>query len=304
MADGARYSRALILGASVVSIAAMTAENGLAQTAQPPAEQNSTAGSKQAKRKQAKPQVAQQAKPEVMNARAQAGGAAPVQTLDTITVAATKTPERAIDALAPVSSISLDKIQGLQPNRLSDIFYAIPGVSFQERGDDPATVINIRGLQDFGRVAVVVDGARQNYQRTGHNANGSFFLDPELIGGVDVVRGPTANIYGSGAIGGLVSFRTKDINDVLRPGERWGVDLSGSYGSNNSRGLGSVFGGVRATPDVDIFGGAVYRTQGNYKDGNGTEIGNTGNQVEAGLMKVTVRPALGHEVKFGATFQD
>lgn len=91
---------------------------------------------------------------------------------------------------------------------------------------------------------------------------------------------------------------------MLRPGERWGVDLSGSYGSNNSRGLGSVFGGVRATPDVDIFGGAVYRTQGNYKDGNGTEIGNTGNQVEAGLMKVTVRPALGHEVKFGATFQD
>lgn len=111
-------------------------------------------------------------------------------------------------------------------------------MSFQERGDDPATVINIRGLQDFGRVAMVVDGARQNYQRTGHNANGSFFLDPELIGGVDVVRGPTANIYGSGAIGGLVSFRTKDINDVLRPGERWGVDLSGSCGSNNNRGHG------------------------------------------------------------------
>jgi hemoglobin/transferrin/lactoferrin receptor protein len=283
---------------------AMAAESARAQSAQPQAEQNSAAGTKQAKRKPAKPQVAQQAKPDVMNARAQAGGAAPVQTLDTITVAASKTEERAIDALAPVSSVSLDKIQGLQPNRLSDVFYNVPGVSFQERGDDPATVINVRGLQDFGRVAVVVDGARQNYQRTGHNANGSFFLDPELIGGVDVVRGPTANIYGSGAIGGLVSFRTKDINDVLRPGERWGVDLSGSYGSNNARGLGSVFGGVRATPDVDIFGGAVYRTQGNYKDGNGTEIGNTGNQVEAGLMKVTVRPALGHEVKFGATFQD
>jgi outer membrane receptor protein involved in Fe transport len=73
----------------------------------------------------------------------------------------------------------------------------------------PATVINIRGLRDFGRVAVVVDGARQNYQRSGHNANGSFFLDPELVGGVEVVRGPTANIYGSGAIGGVVSFRTR-----------------------------------------------------------------------------------------------
>jgi hemoglobin/transferrin/lactoferrin receptor protein len=303
MADGARYSRALILGASVVSIAALVTESSLAQTASPQAEGVSSERPKQAKRKPAKPQVAQQAAPDTLNARAQAGTAT-VQTLDTITVAATKTKERAIDSLAPVSSISLDQIQGLQPNRLSGIFYAVPGVSFQERGDDPATVINVRGLQDFGRVAVVVDGARQNYQRTGHNANGSFFLDPELIGGVDVVRGPTANIYGSGAIGGLVSFRTKDINDVLRPGERWGVDLSGTYGSNNNRGLGSVFGGVRATPDVDIFGGAVYRTQGNYKDGNGTEIGNTNNQVEAGLLKLTVRPALGHEVKFGATFQD
>lgn len=265
MADGARYSRALILGASVVAIAAMMAEGSLAQTASPQAENAPSEQPKRAKRKPGKPQVAEQATPEILNARAQAGGAAPVQVLDTITVAATKTRERAIDALAPVSSITLDQIQGIQPNRLSGIFYAVPGVSFQERGDDPATVINIRGLQDFGRVAVVVDGARQNYQRTGHNANGSFFLDPELIGGVDVVRGPTANIYGSGAIGGLVSFRTKDINDVLRPGERWGVDLSGSYGSNNNRGLGSVFGGVRATPDVDIFGGAVYRPQGNYK---------------------------------------
>ena len=33
-------------------------------------------------------------------------------------------------------------------------------------------------------------------------------------------RGPVSNIYGSGAIGGVVSFRTKDAQDVLRPGER------------------------------------------------------------------------------------
>ncbi|MCA1858490.1 TonB-dependent receptor plug domain-containing protein, partial [Massilia oculi] len=137
-------------------------ESGLAQTASPQTENVSSERPKQASRKPAKPEVAQQATPGVLNARAQAGATAPVQTLDTITVAATKTKERAIDALAPVSAVTLDQIQGLQPNRLSDVFYAIPGVSFQERGDDPATVINIRGLQEFGRVAVVVDGARQN----------------------------------------------------------------------------------------------------------------------------------------------
>ena len=303
MAFGAWHSRALVLGASAFSFALMSSTAAFAQTAEPEAvTRASEKKQKQSKRKPAKPQQEAQAAP-VMNARAQIG-AAPVQSLDTLTVAASKTEERAIDALAPVSVVTLEQIQGLQPNRLSDIFYNVPGVSFQERGDDPSTVINIRGLQDFGRVAVVVDGARQNYQRTGHNANGSFFLDPELVGGVDVVRGPTANIYGSGAIGGVVSFRTKDINDVVRPGERWGVDMTGSGGTNSARGLGSIFGGVRVDPNVDVFGGAVYRTQGNYKDGNGTEIGNTGNDIAAGLMKLTVRPAEGHEVKLGGVFQD
>jgi hemoglobin/transferrin/lactoferrin receptor protein len=305
MAFGVRHSRALVLGASAFSFALMSSTAAFtqaleAETATRTSEQKKQ---KQGKRSQAKPQQAEQAPAPVMNAMAQIG-AVPEQSLDTITVAASKTEERAIDALAPVSVVTLEQIQGLQPNRLSDVFYNVPGVSFQERGDDPSTVINIRGLQDFGRVAVVVDGARQNYQRTGHNANGSFFLDPELVGGVDVVRGPTANIYGSGAIGGVVSFRTKDIDDVVRPGERWGVDMTGSYGTNKDRGLGSIFGGVRADPNFDIFGGAVYRTQGNYKDGNGTEIGNTGNEIAAGLLKTTVRPAEGHEVKFGAIFQD
>ncbi|MCD0419413.1 TonB-dependent hemoglobin/transferrin/lactoferrin family receptor [Rubrivivax sp. JA1024] len=248
--------------------------------------------------------AAQSAAPAANPRDAYAQAAGSTQSLDAITVVASKNEEKAIDALAPASAITLQQIQQFPPNRLQDVFVATPGVSFQDRGDEPSTSINIRGLQDFGRVAVVVDGARQNYQRSGHGAQGSFFLDPELIGGIDVVRGPSANIYGSGAIGGVVSFRTKDIDDVVRAGERWGVDLSGSYGSNNARGLGSVFGGVRVDPSVDVFGGAVYRTQGNYKDGAGTEIGNTGNDLAAGLLKFTVRPADGHEVKIGGIFQD
>ena len=160
-----------------------------------------------------------------------------MQSLDTITVAASKTEERAIDALAPVSVVTLEQIQGRQASTVGDLLYNMPGVWVQDRGDEPSTSINIRGLQDFGRVAVVVDGARQNYQRTGHFANGSFFLNPELIGGIDIVRGPTANIYGSGAIGGVASFRTKDIQDVVRPGERWGVDINNVIGTNQGRAL-------------------------------------------------------------------
>ncbi|HWW49070.1 MAG TPA: TonB-dependent hemoglobin/transferrin/lactoferrin family receptor [Xanthobacteraceae bacterium] len=298
--DGTRRSRAL--GLAIFSSALVATGASYAQ------QQASSGDSAQRQERAGKPKPDQAKRVPASAAPIHEGsasvGAPVVQALDMITVSATKTEERAIDALAPVSVVTLEQIQGLQPNRLSDVLRNVPGVSSQDRGDDPSSSVNIRGLQDFGRVAVIVDGARQNYQRTGHNANGAFFLDPELIGGIDIVRGPTANIYGSGAIGGVASFRTKDIDDVLRAGERWGVDMSGSYGSNNNRGMASIFGGVRVDPTVDVFGGAVYRAQGNYKDGAGSEIGNTGNDIAAGLMKVTVRPAEGHEVKIGALFQD
>jgi hemoglobin/transferrin/lactoferrin receptor protein len=246
MVDGVTISRALLLGASVFSIALLAGEAGNAQTADAQTAESSSEQKKQGRRKPAKPQAEQQATAPVMNARAQIGYA-PVVSLDTITAVATKTDERAVDALAPVSVVTLEQIQGRQASTLGGLLYNIPGVWVQDRGDEPSTSINIRGLQDFGRVAVVVDGARQNYQRTGHFANGSFFLNPELVGGIDIVRGPTANIYGSGAIGGVASFRTKDIEDVVRPGERWGVDAKTILGTNYGRALGSVFGGVHVT---------------------------------------------------------
>jgi len=303
MADGARYSRALILGASVVAIAAVSPESGFAQTVDQAAQSAKPAKPRQAKRKPAKPQAdQQQASSSVWDARAQA--IVGLQALDTITAAASKTEERAVDALAPVSVVTSAQIEGRQASTIGDLIYNVPGVWVQNRGDEPSTSINIRGLQDFGRVAVVVDGARQNYQRTGHFANGSFFLNPELVSGIDIVRGPTANIYGSGAIGGVASFRTKDIEDVVRAGERWGVDMKTVVGSNYGRALGSAFGGVHVNPNVDVFAGGTYSTQENYKDGTGYEVANTGNRLSSGIAKLTLRPADGHEVKLGTIFQE
>jgi len=226
------------------------------------------------------------------------------QQQDPVLLENVQTQQAAIDVLAPISVITLENINRIDPKRLSDIFYNVPGVSFQERGDTPETSINIRGLQDFGRVAVNVDGARQNYQRTGHNANGGFYLDPELIGGVEVIRGPTANIYGSGAIGGVVSFRTKDVDDILKPNERIATAFGGMLGSNSGRGMASAFTAVRGNPNVDFIFGATHRMQSNYKDGEDNVISNTGNHVSTGMAKGTFRPAEGHEIKLGMILQE
>lgn len=201
----------------------------------------------------------------------------------------------------------------IDPKRINELLYNVPGVTFMDRGDSPESAINIRGLQDFGRVAVVVDGARQNYQRSGHNSNGSFYLDPELLAGVDIVRGPTANIYGSGAIGGVASFRTKDVDDVLKPGEKAGTNVAVAAGSNTARLMTSGFTAWRFNPNIEAMAGGVYRTQDDYYTGNtglsvpSVQAGlvpNSRAQVTSGIAKVTLRPQEGHEVKLGGIFQN
>jgi hemoglobin/transferrin/lactoferrin receptor protein len=224
--------------------------------------------------------------------------------LDPITVLATKTPEKTADSLAAVSSVRQDQIQQLMPSRVSDLLFGIPSVTSIERGDDPATAIGIRGLQDFGRVAVIVDGARQNFQRSGHNANGMFYLEPELLSGIDIVRGPVANIFGSGAIGGVASFTTKDADDVLKPGEQWGVLTHGLTGSNGPGALGSIFTAARPNPNVDVFAGATYRSTSDYNDGDGNKVPNTGQDIATGIGKVTFRPSDGQQIKLGAIHYD
>ena len=64
------------------------------------------------------------------------------------------------------------------------------------------------------------------------------------MGGVDIARGPVANIFGSGAIGGVAAFQTKDIGDILHPGEVAAIQSHAMYGSNGNEWLASTFGGV------------------------------------------------------------
>ena len=224
--------------------------------------------------------------------------------LDSITVLATKLDERAIDSLSAISTLREPQLRELAVNRPAQLFTGMPGVSSEASAQDPGTAVNIRGLQDFGRVAVIVDGARQNFARAGHNGSGSFYLEPELLADVDVIRGPVANIYGSGAIGGVVSFRTKDVDDILKPGEQWGVTTHGEIGSNTFSGLGSIFGAVRAGPNAEFIAGGTFRDLDDYKDGSGQKIINSGQTVATGMAKATFRPADGHEVKVGGTHYD
>lgn len=240
-------------------------------------------------------------------ARAEEAGQAalpePAIGLDTLSVTATKTAVPAVDALAGTSVVPRAALDRLQPGRLSEVLRDVPGVITQENRNDPAQAINIRGLQDFGRVNVLVDGARQDFQVSGHGANGVFYLDPELVGGVDVTRGPTATVYGSGAIGGVAAFRTRSIDDILAPDESAGFVQKQGFGTNGQRFVNSSALGARIGTAADVFGQFVFRDTAPYRDGAGLPVPDTGSELNAGLAKLTLRPAEGHALHDTALLQ-
>ncbi|MFT4097255.1 MAG: TonB-dependent hemoglobin/transferrin/lactoferrin family receptor [Rhodoblastus sp.] len=240
-----------------------------------------------------------------------------VEAFDTINVTATKTEEKAIESLGAVTTVTQQDVQRYGASSMAEAMRNIPGVAFQESPNNPGQAINIRGLQDFGRVNVLIDGARQNYQISGHNANGEFYFDPEFMGQVDVVRGPISNIYGSGAIGGVVSIRTKDVDDVLKPDEKYGVLQRIGAGTNGQHFFNSTAVAARISPNVEAFGQFVYRSNSAYTIGSGAYINNAGRQVlpggakvddtgselMGGLGKIRIRPADGHEITISAMKQ-
>jgi iron complex outermembrane receptor protein len=82
----------------------------------------------------------------------------------------------------------------------------------------------VRGLAQ-GRTLIMIDGARvTSERRVGPSAT---FLDPSVIEGVDVARGPGSVAYGSDAFGGIISVRTKRAT----PHSPLAATVSGTYGS-------------------------------------------------------------------------
>ena len=231
-----------------------------------------------------------------------AARAAPATLLDVITISATMGWQAVIEAMSGTSLVGAEELDRLQATTAADLFRNVPGVSAQMSGDDPSTAINIRGLQQYGRVAVTLDGARQDYWRVGHGS-GSFFIEPELLKQVTVVRGPVSNAYGTGGIGGVVAFETKSAGDFLRPEESWALSQKGRYETNGNGWLSSTTGAFRFNEDADIIGNIVWRDSDQYKDGNGDTVRWTGEQVLSGFGKATFRPADGHEIKLGAAVQ-
>jgi len=131
---------------------------------------------------------------------------------DEVVVVATKHATRIRDIAADVTIISSADLQATLSTSLSDAFRYIPGVTHESSGSRFGTEgVTIRGIGG-NRIAIELDGVPLSDQfDVGNFSNATRdFADSGLLGQVEVLRGPASALYGSSALGGVISMHTLD----------------------------------------------------------------------------------------------
>ncbi|WP_342846222.1 TonB-dependent receptor domain-containing protein [Ahrensia kielensis] len=183
----------------------------------------------------------------------------------------------AIDTPQAVTALEQEELDDKQATTASDIVKAVPNVSIAGGANRAlGQSFNIRGIgkgeaaADEGRIIVNVDGVPQFYEQY---RMGGFFNDPELFKRVEILRGPASStLYGSGALGGVVNFTTKDASDFLEDGESGSLKLKSSYDSNPNGYLLSGILALRMSENAEFLFAGNYRAAQEFKDGNGDKI--------------------------------
>ena len=129
-----------------------------------------------------------------------------------------------------VTVLSGTQIVQRSPENLMQALETVPGINQVSEGH--ASVPAVRGLAR-GRTLFLIDGGRVTAER--RVGPSGTFLDPSVIEGIDVARGPGSVAYGSDALGGVISVRTRraEPNSPLR------ARVTGTIGAGVPEGRGS-----------------------------------------------------------------
>lgn len=191
-------------------------------------------------------------------------GAAPAD-LETVTVYARRIlPVSRVAAM--VSVIPQETIERTLVTDVKQLVRYEPGLSVRS---DPfrfgTDTISVRGVGG-NRVAVEVDGVPV----AGGFAVGSFadsgrsFVDPAFLHRVEVLRGPASSLYGSDAIGGVVSMTTLAPDGLMDGSRDHGLQLASGYTGVDDGWNAAVLGGARRGETSALLG-YVHR-EGNEPD--------------------------------------
>ncbi|HEU4403578.1 MAG TPA: TonB-dependent receptor, partial [Candidatus Polarisedimenticolia bacterium] len=165
---------------------------------------------------------------------------------------ASKYEQKTGDAPASVSIVTAEEIKRYGYRTLGEILAGVRG--FYATYDRNYTYLGVRGFARAGdynsRVLLLVDGHRSNDIIFGQALLGTEGpIDVELIDRVEVIRGPSSSIYGTGAFFGVVSVITKQGKDLS------GTAVSAAGASYSTR-SGRVAYGTTLKNGADLVLGA------------------------------------------------
>jgi hemoglobin/transferrin/lactoferrin receptor protein len=209
------------------------------------------------------------------NAQAETAANAAVNELERIQVTATRSERALADVPHTVDVIERERMDELLVRDLKDLFRYEPGITVSNSfGRFGIGDIRIRGLGG-NRVRIQTDGIPVSDAfsiGSFSNANRDF-VDLDTLKRVEVVRGAASSLYGSDALGGVVSFVTKDPSDYLEDGKDAYFGFKLGYDGS----WDGLFGGATAAFGGERWSGlvAVSHRQGKETENQG-EIGGFG----------------------------
>lgn len=153
--------------------------------------------------------------------------------LDTVSVQAEADKETAADEeTASVSTLTADQLSREMASTIKDAMRYEPGVSVTNKPSRfGLSGFNIRGVDD-NRILMQIDGVRlpDAFVFGGFASAGRDMADIGLFSKIDIQRGSASALYGSGALGGAVSYATPEPEDWLKK-RNWGAGIETLYQS-------------------------------------------------------------------------
>jgi hemoglobin/transferrin/lactoferrin receptor protein len=223
-------------------------------------------------------------------------------TLDPILLNSAFRDERALlDTPVSVSVVEGETLDNRQAGDFQELIGDVPGLSIDGGPRGISQEPNIRGFRDE-QIVLRFDGGRFNF---GQAHRGRFFIDPDLVQRVEVIRGGGSTLFGSGALGGVISVETRDVSDLLAPGQTMGGRLSLGYSSNGDavNASSTVFADWGAW-DAMLFLGARQLGE-NMESGGGVEIPFSEIDLVNGLIKVGFEPSADSRIELSfSAFED
>lgn len=138
---------------------------------------------------------------------------------ETMVVTANRFEQKQQSVLASSSVITREEIEVSQATTALDLLKTLPGVTINSQGTKGnVTGIYIRGTASK-HALVIVNGVRINSPTAGEASIG--LIPAFAIERIEVIRGPRAAVYGSDAMGGVISISTlagSDSEHQLRVG--------------------------------------------------------------------------------------